>query len=202
VCADLELPPGTDETRNCGELDRELLLRTEAEVVLGRAVRRCRPTARFVRFLQPEAADPNRRTYRRAPRRGGRRAALRSWLPTSCLRTTGVLDRREAGRPGCCYRPKAEARSSAIALARSGSGRHLRRHACNGTGAEARRTPGSPGPLTAGIVPEGLCRSSRWPLLLLVKAGVTVVATACSAEQGDRRRPTGLLRPWICCWIW
>src|SRR5450631_1597413 len=59
----------------------------------------------FVRFLQPEAADPNRRTYRRAPRRGRRRAALRSWLPTSCLRTTGVLDRREAGRPGCCYRP-------------------------------------------------------------------------------------------------
>ena len=47
-------------------------------------------------------------------------------------------------------------------------------------------------------VPEGLCRSSRWPLLLLVKAGVTVVATACSAEQSDRRRPTGLLRSWIC----
>jgi hypothetical protein len=53
-----------------------------------------------------------------------------------------------------CNRPKAEARSSAIALARSGSGRHLGRHACNGTGAEARRTPGSPGPLTAGIVPQ------------------------------------------------
>jgi hypothetical protein len=91
-----------DETRNSGEINRELLLRPEAEVVLGRAVRRCRPTDRFVRFLQPEAADPNRRTYRRAPRRGRRRAALRSWLPTSCLRTTGVLDRREAGRPGCC----------------------------------------------------------------------------------------------------
>jgi hypothetical protein len=55
-----------DETRNCGEINRELLLRPEAEVVLGRAVRRCRPTAGFVRFLQPEAADPNRRTYRRA----------------------------------------------------------------------------------------------------------------------------------------
>jgi hypothetical protein len=27
------------------------------------------------------------------PRRGRRRAALRSWLPTSCLRTTGVMDR-------------------------------------------------------------------------------------------------------------
>src|SRR5450432_538874 len=99
-----------DETRNCGEIHRELLLRPEAEVVLGRAVRRCRPTARFVRFLQPEAADANRRTYRRAPRRGRRRAALRSWLPTSCLRTTGVLDRREAGRPGCCYRPRGESR--------------------------------------------------------------------------------------------
>jgi hypothetical protein len=53
-----------DETRNCGEINRELLLRPEAGVVLGRAVRR--PTARFVRFLQPEAADANRRTYRRA----------------------------------------------------------------------------------------------------------------------------------------
>jgi hypothetical protein len=52
--------PARDETRNCGEINRELLLRPEAEVVLGRAVRRCRPTARFVRFLQPEAADPNR----------------------------------------------------------------------------------------------------------------------------------------------
>ncbi len=31
---------------------------------------------------------------------------------------------------------------------------HLGRHACNGTGAEARRTSGSRGPLTAGIVPE------------------------------------------------
>jgi len=71
----------TDETRNSGEIDREVLLRPEAKVVLGRAVRRCWPTARFVRFLQPEAADPNRRTYRRAPRRGRRRAALRSWLP-------------------------------------------------------------------------------------------------------------------------
>jgi hypothetical protein len=67
--------------RNSSETDCELLLRPEAEVVLGRAVRRCWPTARFMRFLQPEAADPNRRTYRGAPRRGRRRAALRSWLP-------------------------------------------------------------------------------------------------------------------------
>src|SRR5450755_1664465 len=59
-------PSAQDEARNSGEINRELLLRPEAEVVLGRAVRRCRPTARFVRFLQPEAADPNRRTYRRA----------------------------------------------------------------------------------------------------------------------------------------
>jgi len=56
----------TDEARNCGEINRELLLRPEAGVVLGRAVRRCRPTARFVRFPRPEAADPDRRTYRRA----------------------------------------------------------------------------------------------------------------------------------------
>src|SRR5450755_1568016 len=80
-------PSAQDEARNSGEINRELLLRPEAEVVLGRAVRRCRPTARFVRFLQPEAADANRRTYRR-PRRGRRRAAFRSWLPTSCLRVS------------------------------------------------------------------------------------------------------------------
>jgi hypothetical protein len=66
VRPDVERAAGSDETRNCGEINRELLLRPEAEVVLGGAVRRCRPTAGFVRFLQPEAADPNRRTYRRA----------------------------------------------------------------------------------------------------------------------------------------
>src|SRR5450755_3193531 len=66
VLAGVKQAPAWDETRNCGEINRELLLRPEAEVVLGRAVRRCRPTAGFVRCLQPEAADPNRRTYRRA----------------------------------------------------------------------------------------------------------------------------------------
>ena len=33
-------------------------------------------------------------------------AALRSRCPTLCLRTAGVLDRRDAGRAGCCYRQK------------------------------------------------------------------------------------------------
>jgi hypothetical protein len=50
--------PALDETHNYGETDRELLLRPEAEVLLGRDVRRCWPTARFVRFLQLKAADP------------------------------------------------------------------------------------------------------------------------------------------------
>ncbi len=66
-------PSAPDEARYSGEIDRELLLRPEAEVVLGRAVRRCRPTARFVRFLQPEASDANRRTYRRASPRETKR---------------------------------------------------------------------------------------------------------------------------------
>jgi hypothetical protein len=82
----------------------QLLLRPDAEVVLGRAVRRAnRP---------PDLCDShNRRRLTRAgghtaePRRGRRRAPLRSWLPTTCVSTTGVLDRREAGRLGCCYRP-------------------------------------------------------------------------------------------------
>ncbi len=37
-------------------------------------------------------------------------AALRSRLPTSCLHTTGVLDGRDVGRPGCCYRPQTSVR--------------------------------------------------------------------------------------------
>jgi hypothetical protein len=51
-----------DETRNCGEL----LLRPGAELVLGRAVQRCGPTARFVRSY-------NRR---RLTRTGGHTAEL------------------------------------------------------------------------------------------------------------------------------
>jgi hypothetical protein len=65
-----------DETRNDGEAERELLLRPEAEVLLGRDVRQCWPTARIVRFLQPEAADPSRRTNRRAPRHRESKSAL------------------------------------------------------------------------------------------------------------------------------
>ncbi len=45
-----------DETRNYDETDRELLLRPEVEVIFGRHVRQCWPTARLGRFLQPEAA--------------------------------------------------------------------------------------------------------------------------------------------------
>jgi len=41
-----------DETRNDGETERELLLRPEAEVLLGRDVRQCWLTAGFVRFLR------------------------------------------------------------------------------------------------------------------------------------------------------
>ena len=95
---------GTTETRNSGETARELLLRREAEVVLGRDVARCWATARFVRFLQLEAADPSRRTYREAPS-PPRDEDRGCGCPTSCLRTTGVVDHREAGRPGCCFRP-------------------------------------------------------------------------------------------------
>ena len=121
-----------DETRNCGEINRELLLRPEAEVVLGRAVRRCRPTARFVRFLQPEAAD---RTggHTAEPRRGRRRAALRSWLPTSCYARPGswtagrpvdlaaaIAQQEPSGRtrPSGCSMASAEA-ASAVPIARA-----------------------------------------------------------------------------------
>jgi hypothetical protein len=54
-----------DETHNCGETERELLLRPEAEVLLGRDVRKCsgRP---------PDLCDPYNRM--RLTRAGGRTA--------------------------------------------------------------------------------------------------------------------------------
>src|SRR5450631_1401946 len=45
IAAGRSITAPRNETRNCGEINRELLLRPEAEVVLGRGVRRCRPTA-------------------------------------------------------------------------------------------------------------------------------------------------------------
>ena len=66
--------PGADGMHNDGE--GEPLLRPEAEVLLGRDVRQCWPTAGFVRFLQPQAADPGRRTRDRRPATARVRAAL------------------------------------------------------------------------------------------------------------------------------
>jgi len=100
-------PSAQDETRNSGEINRELLLRPEAEVVLGRAVRRCRPTAGFVRFLQPEAADPNRRTYRRAPRRGRRRAAPTSAGVTRPIALSAVVRAPNGSELAICCGPGA-----------------------------------------------------------------------------------------------
>ena len=80
----------TTETRNYGETDREHLLRPEVEVVFGRDVRRSLPTARFVPFLQPEAATRAGGLHRRAPRRRERNGgALDRGCPTSCLPTHG-----------------------------------------------------------------------------------------------------------------
>ncbi len=96
------MPP---ETRKYGETDGDLLLCPEAEVVLGKAVRWCWPTeacaiptnhARLTRArgLATERLDGAKGT-----------AAPRSRFPTLCLCTTGVLERRDVGRPGCCSRP-------------------------------------------------------------------------------------------------
>jgi hypothetical protein len=67
-----------DETRNHGETDRKLPLRPAAEVVFARDGRRYCPTARFVRFLQPEAIDPSPRTHRGALAAARGTEALRS----------------------------------------------------------------------------------------------------------------------------
>jgi hypothetical protein len=70
----------TDETRNYGATDREHLVRPEADV-FGSDVRRCWPTAGFVRFLQPEAATrAGRLTAERIAATRGTEA-LRSRLP-------------------------------------------------------------------------------------------------------------------------
>ena len=55
-------------------------------------------TAQIVRFLQPQAADPSQRTDRRAPRHRGAPIAF-AQAPAY------ARDRRQAGPPGCCYRP-------------------------------------------------------------------------------------------------
>ena len=55
---------------------------------------------RFVRFLQADAADPSQRDSPQTtspPRRSDR------GCPSSCIRTAGVIDRREPGRPGSSY---------------------------------------------------------------------------------------------------
>jgi hypothetical protein len=49
----------------------------------------------------PQCASPPREEQRRSDR----------GCPTSCLRTTAVLAGRDAGRPGCCYRPDPSVRS-------------------------------------------------------------------------------------------
>ena len=49
-----ELTAQLDETRNYGEIGRELLLHLEAEVVLDKPVRRCWSNSTFVQFLQLE----------------------------------------------------------------------------------------------------------------------------------------------------
>ena len=93
-----------DEVRNCGESDPELLLRPEAEVVLGGDVRRCGPIPRFVRVIQREA--PDRAGGLTAERLGTARgeATLRSRWPTLVPTHDRVVDPRDAGRPGCCHR--------------------------------------------------------------------------------------------------
>src|ERR1019366_1065110 len=125
------------ETRNCGETDRELLLRPEAEVVLGKAVRWCWPTADLCdSYNRRRLTRARGLTVERSPPREEQRRFDRGF-PTSCLRTTGVLERRDVGRPGCCYRPGAGVPISTGAARCSSS-----RSGCNGGTAERFRVPG------------------------------------------------------------
>ena len=97
-----------DEARNSGEINRELLLRRKRKSYSAEPSGGAGRPPDLCGSLQPEAADPNRRTYRRAsPRetKSGAPIVVANLVPA----TTGVLDRREAGRPGCCYRPAGEA---------------------------------------------------------------------------------------------
>jgi hypothetical protein len=106
-----EVCVGSDETHNYGETERELLLRPEAGVLLGRDVRQCWPTARFVRFLQLDAADPSPRTHRRAPRHRESKSGAGLRLPN--LLPTHYLGSLTAARPVDLAAAIAQIRASA-----------------------------------------------------------------------------------------
>ena len=89
----MRCPPRRTSSATAPRPTGELLLRAEAQVVLGGDVRRCRPIARFVASYKgcgrPEPANsPQRASPRaKAPRRSRPRGT------TSCLGTIRVLDR-------------------------------------------------------------------------------------------------------------
>jgi hypothetical protein len=81
---------GVDEVRNCGESDPELLLRPEAEVVLGGDVRRCCPT--------PDLRDSY--NGRRPTRAGGLTAARLGTARRQGDASIAVAQPRAYARPG------------------------------------------------------------------------------------------------------
>ena len=64
-----------------------------------------------MRLQEPGAAGPSRRTHRRAPRLCERNRSASIAVAHLVPRTSAMLDRRGAGRPGCCPAPDSSGRA-------------------------------------------------------------------------------------------
>jgi hypothetical protein len=107
------------------------------------------------------------------------RAALRSSCPTLRLCTAGVLDGRDAGRPGCCYRPKGITHRRPMACLLCHRSGHRRRTA-------------APGVEEQSVAPSS--GAFRAAAELAARRGERVVATRWGARrrrERQRDRPGG-----------
>ena len=161
-----DLAPELDETRNCGETGGELLLRQEAEVVFDRDVRRCCPTARFVRFLQRETATrAGGLTAERltAERNGGASVAVarpRAYARAGCSTAATPVDlataiaqkqsRLPSHRGDRCWCGGATVRAPILATSASPTGQTRSRQARPIGKAESRESP-NPGLTRRGV---------------------------------------------------
>ena len=146
-----------------------------------------RSDLQIVEFLQPKAVESSRAETTdstqsvAAATRGT--TALRSRLPTWCLRTTGIVARRDARRPGCCIALCSCARALSATTA-SRSQQPPSPHDCNGGGAAARV-----GWLAAALLIAGI--GSRMVFAFAVSHGLCSDLASFSIAQSYLRRRLG-----------
>ena len=155
---------------------------------------RHRPQARGLTGSAPAAreasADYLDAAPRRSPKRNRHERGDRERFATNASAGATTAGRSESPK----RRSDVERNRSREKRQRAASGRH----ACNGTGAEARRTPGSRGPLTAGIVPERQrdAPRSRWLALPLRRRAVVTGrprATRFTSEARAQSSTVGVI---------